>query len=69
MHQQLSDGSAKKLLTEIRDVFLEKEIFFSLHRHIVFVCGGTKTNTFRHRFLSYVKKHKPKLRLFGRIRG
>ncbi|HFD87862.1 MAG TPA: hypothetical protein ENJ35_09335 [Gammaproteobacteria bacterium] len=64
MHQQLSDGSAKKLLTEIRDVFLEKEIFFSLHRHIVFVCGGTKTNTFRHRFLSYVKKHKPKLRTF-----
>lgn len=64
MHQQLSDKSAKNLLSELRDVFREKEIFFALGRHIVFVCGGTKRNTFRSRFLTYVKKQKLEIRTF-----
>lgn len=64
MHQQLDDISAKNLLSELRDVFLEKEIFFALGRHIVFVCGGTMRTSFRSRFLTYVKKRKPELRIF-----
>ena len=64
MHQQLNDESAKALLLELRDVFRDKEIFFSLGRHIVFVCGGTKRTAFRSRFLTYARKHNPGLRIF-----
>ena len=64
MHHQLSDKAAKNLLLELRGVFLEKEIFFALGRHIVFVCGGTKRNSFRSRFLTYVKNHRPDLKTF-----
>lgn len=64
MHHQLNDKSAKNLLSELRDVFLEKEIFFALGRHIVFVCGGTKRNTFRSRFQTYARNHAPNLRIF-----
>ena len=62
--QQLNDKSAKHLLSELRDIFLQKEIFFALGRHIVFVCGGTKRTSFRSRFLTYTKKHNPELKIF-----
>ena len=64
MHQQLNDKSARKLLSELREVFLQKDIFFALGRHSVFVCGGTKRTSFRSRFLTYANKHKPEIRTF-----
>lgn len=35
-----------------------------MRRHIVFVCGGTKRTSFRSRFLTYVKKSNPQLKIF-----
>ena len=64
MHQQFNDKSARSLLGELRDVFLEKEIFFALGRHIVFVCGGAKRTSFKSRFITHVRKCKPNLKTF-----
>ena len=64
MTRQFAHPSGKRLLGEVRDLFLKKDIFFSLAPHIVFVCGGTKRSAFRSRFLTYLGKKSPKVQPF-----
>lgn len=64
MHKQLSHPSAKQLLEETKRIFQEKDIFFSLNKHIVFVCGGTKRTSFRKKFLTYTKNYPSELHIF-----
>ena len=56
--------AAKELLKEVADLFRNKQIFFSLHNHVVFVCGGNHQRSLRNSFIKYAKNNHKEFRVF-----
>ena len=58
------DAEGEQVLRLSRDLFLAKGIFASSNRHLIFVCGGDRTqHNLRSQFLTYAQASLPHLRL------
>lgn len=58
------DGGGSRVLSLIRSKFSENRLFAKPDRHIVFVCGGDKSQAnLRSRFLDYAKQALPHVRV------
>lgn len=54
IHQQFQGSAGRAIVDEVKTLFGSDDIFFSLRRHLSFVCGGNDTKKYRPAFIDYV---------------